>query len=231
MGSARKTILLPTNKGRVEALRATGLKGRANSHNSQKHSRVTLAKRRQAAKRQRKYRLRHPKEHAAQQRAYRRRKRQAQQEADAVAATARPAREDQERQERAAEANKVSRELESRSCAVERLATAAGVSIERWLGSLPSEEAAKYTDLRARLIERERLDKEVAQRWEQLGYDRFTGLPLRRSQIQQNSPAREEERALTLEEAWAARVRATEWERVRAREELQNRILANGIIL
>ena len=79
--------------------------------------------------------------------------------AGALEAIARRAREDEERQERAAEANKASRELESRLCAAERLAKAAGVPIERWLGSLPSEEAAKYTDLRERLIERERLEQ------------------------------------------------------------------------
>ena len=155
------------------------LRSRATSDPSRKSLKVTRRKRKRVtrlsgAERQRRWRQRHREAHKAQQREYMRRKRRTQREADALDATARRRREDQELQERVAAANKARREREARICAAERLAKAAGVPIERWLGSLPSEEAAKYTDLRARLIERERLDKDVAQVWEQLGYDRFT---------------------------------------------------------
>ena len=67
--------------------------------------------------------------------------------------------------------------------------------------------------------------------WEQLGYDRFTGEPLRKSQTRRDSSAPGPERALTVGEAWAARVRAAEWERLRTLEELRNHALANGMIL
>ena len=65
--------------------------------------------------------------------------------------------------------------------------------------------------------------------WEQLGYDRFTGEPLRKSQTRRDpSPAPVPERALTVGEAWAARVRAAEWERLRTLEELRNHPLPMG---
>jgi hypothetical protein len=234
MRSAGKTILLPTNKGPGEAPRVTDLQGRATSDHSQKPLSVTQRKRKRVtrlsgAERSRRWRKKHRAAHKAQQRDYRRRKRQDQQEADALNATARRCREDQELQERVAASNKAIREIEARLCAAEGPAKVAGVSIERWLDSLPAEEASKYADLRERLIARERLNKEAAQVWEELGYDPFTGLPLKRSQ--RSSPAPQQERALTPAEAWAKRLNAAAWERARAADELQILTLSNGMIL
>src|ERR1700722_3177922 len=123
------------------------------------------------------------------------------------------------------------REMEARLCAAEGLAKTACVPIERWLGSLPAEEASKYADLRERLVDRERLNKEATQVWEELGYDLFTGLPLRRSQIQQNPPAPQQERALTTAEAYTALRRTAYEEQMRGLQELQNLTLSNGMIL
>jgi hypothetical protein len=223
MRRAKKTILLPTKEGRGKAPRVGGLEGRATSDDSQKHSRATHAKSRsRAAKSQRRYRLRHPERHAAQQRAYRRRKREDQERDEG----ARSVREHQEARERAAAANKVMCEVEARICAAEGLAKAAGVPIERWLDS---EEASKYADLRERLIARERLCKEVAEVWEELGYDPLTGNPV--PQRKSKPEPVQEQRALTLEEACTARRNAAYAERMRGLDELKNLVLSNGMIL
>ncbi len=209
------------------------LRSRATSDHSGKSLKVTRRKRKRVtrlsgAERQRRWRQRHREAHKAQQREYRRRKRQAQKEADALEASAQRQLEYQEARDRVAAAQKVAQEREARKTEAFRLAKAAGLGMEAWL-KLP--EAENWADMKNELIASERLRKEVAQVWEQLGYDPFTGEPLRKSQTRRDSSAPVPERALTVGEAWAARVRAAEWERLRALEELRNHTLANGMIV
>jgi hypothetical protein len=206
------------NKGRVGSPRVTDLERRANSDNSRKPLTVTQRKRKRVtclsgAERQRRWRKRHREAHKAQQRAYRRRKRETE-ERDEVA---RSRREYQEARDRAAVATKAMQELEARLSAAEGMAKTACLSIERWLDRLPAEEASKHADLKQRLIDRERLSKEAAQVWEQLGLDPLTGNPL--NSRRNAEPVQEP----TPFEAWQARRKAA--------YEAPLQILSNGIIL